>query len=33
MHVITSPMVFPTFPFYLVSIEVEEVPEVYSSKE
>lgn len=33
MYVIRSPMVFPTFPFYLLSIEVEEVPEVYSSKE
>lgn len=33
MYVIRSPVVFPTFPFYLVSIEVEEVPEVYSPKE
>lgn len=27
------PWVFSTFPFYLAPIEVEEVPEVYSSEE
>lgn len=33
MCVVWSPWVFPTFSFYLVFFEVEEVPEVYFSEE